>query len=62
MLVLSRKLAERIRLKLPDGSCVWLWVVDIDRGKVRLGVDAPRDVEVMREELIPPGEQRQGAD
>jgi len=27
--------------------------VDIDRGKVRLGIEAPRDVAIMRQELLP---------
>jgi carbon storage regulator len=27
--------------------------VDIDRGKIRLGIEAPRDVPVFRQELLP---------
>ncbi len=49
MLVLSRKLGEKIFV----GENVVITVVDIDRGKVRLGVEAPRDVPVFREELLP---------
>ena len=30
-------------------------VMDIDRGKVRIGIDAPRDVPIYRQELLPPG-------
>jgi carbon storage regulator len=48
MLVLSRKLGERILI----GENICITVVDIDRGKIRLGIDAPRDVPVFRQELI----------
>ena len=49
MLVLSRRLGEKIKI----GPDVWVTVVDIDRGKVRLGIEAPKDVSVMRQELLP---------
>ncbi len=47
MLVLSRKLGEKIVLS--DGITVT--VVQIERGKVRLGITAPKDVPVHREEV-----------
>lgn len=49
MLVLSRKLGERIVI---DGNIV-LTVVKIDRNQVRLGIEAPPEVPVFREELLP---------
>lgn len=49
MLVLSRKLGEKIYI----GRDVVLTVVDIDRGKIRLGIDAPRDLPIFRQELMP---------
>jgi carbon storage regulator len=49
MLVLSRKLGERIVI---DGNIV-VTVVKIDRNQVRLGIDAPKDVSVYREEIAP---------
>jgi sRNA-binding carbon storage regulator CsrA len=30
-------------------------IVDVQNGKIRLGIQAPRDVPVFREELLPPG-------
>lgn len=48
MLVLSRKLGEKICI----GDNICLTVVDIDRGKVRLGIEAPRSVPVYRQELL----------
>jgi carbon storage regulator len=49
MLVLSRKLGEKICI----GENICITVVDIDRGKIRLGIEAPRDVPVFRQELLP---------
>jgi len=55
MLVLSRKLGEKICI----GENICITVVDIDRGKIRLGIEAPRNVPVFRQELLPlrPGAQ-----
>lgn len=47
-LVLSRKTHESIRI----GRDIIVTVADVDRGKVRLAITAPRDVEIMRTELI----------
>ncbi len=49
MLVLSRKLGEKIFI----GDNICITVVDIDRGKIRLGIEAPRDVSIYRQELMP---------
>lgn len=48
MLVLSRKLGEKIYI----GDHIVITVVDIDRGKIRLGIEAPRDVPICRQELL----------
>lgn len=47
MLVLSRKKDEKIII----GNNITIMVVDIQGDKVRLGIDAPRDVTVHREEV-----------
>jgi carbon storage regulator len=47
MLVLSRKKDEQIVI---DGGIV-LTVVDVRGGKVRIGIDAPRDLKVHRKEI-----------
>ena len=49
MLVLSRKESERIRL----GDSIVITVVRVSGDKVRLGIDAPPNVLVLREELQP---------
>jgi carbon storage regulator len=48
MLVLSRKLGEKIHI----GDQICITIVDIDRGKIRLGIEAPRDVPIFRQELL----------
>lgn len=47
MLVLSRKVGERIRI----GNEVVITVVRVTGGGVRLGIEAPADLPVVREEL-----------
>jgi len=53
MLVLSRKLGEKIFI----GENICITVVDIDRGKIRIGIEAPRDVPIYRQELLPLAQQ-----
>lgn len=48
MLVLSREINERLRI----GDNIWITVVRIQGGKVRLGIQAPPDVVVHREEVL----------
>ena len=48
MLVLSRKKDEKIMI----GDDVTLMVIEIRGDKVRLGIDAPKDVAVHREEVF----------
>ncbi len=47
MLVLSRKESERIKL----GDSIVVTVVRVAGDKVRLGIEAPADMLVLREEL-----------
>jgi carbon storage regulator len=49
MLVLTRKLMEK--LFIGDDICVT--VVRLEGGQVRLGIEAPREVSVVRAELVP---------
>jgi carbon storage regulator len=55
MLVLSRKIQERLII---DGD-IRISVVDIRGNQVRLGIEAPDRVAILREELIVPVD-RQG--
>jgi len=49
MLVLSRKETQRIRL----GDSIVVTVVRVSGDKVRLGIEAPQDMLVLRDELEP---------
>ena len=49
MLVLSRKLGQRFQV----GPEVRITIVKIDRNSVRIGIEAPDDVTVYREEIVP---------
>ena len=53
MLVVSRKKNETFIITAKDGSTITVTVIDIDRGKVRLGIEAPRDIPIWREEIRP---------
>ena len=48
MLILSRKLDESIVI----GDSITLKVIAIDKGSVKLGIDAPSHIRVLRSELI----------
>ena len=54
MLVLSRKLGEKIFI----GDNICITVVDIDRGKIRLGIEPRDDVPIYRQELLPLDQQK----
>ena len=47
MLILTRKEGESLRL----GDDITVTVVSVKGGNVRIGIDAPRDVAVHREEV-----------
>lgn len=49
MLVLTRKVGERIYI----GDNITVTVLEVDRGKCRIGIEAPRNVAIYRQELLP---------
>jgi carbon storage regulator len=52
MLVLSRKPLQSIMI----GSDIKITVVKVDRNQVRIGIEAPQDVPILRDELIGVGD------
>jgi carbon storage regulator len=54
MLVLSRKLGQRFQV----GQDVRVTIVKIDRNSVRIGIEAPGEVTVYREEIVPTENER----
>ncbi len=47
MLVLSRKVGEKIRIR----DNIFVTVVRVKGGGVQLGIEAPKDVKIVRDEL-----------
>ncbi len=48
MLVLSRKPMQSIMI----GPDIKITIVKVERNQVRIGIEAPRDVTILRDELI----------
>jgi len=48
MLILTRKQGEAIAI----GDNIQIQVLNVKRGQVRIGINAPREVKVDREELL----------
>ncbi|MDR3295280.1 MAG: carbon storage regulator [Clostridiales Family XIII bacterium] len=48
MLVISRKPGEKLRI----GDSVSLTILSVSGDKIALGVDAPRDISILRGELV----------
>jgi carbon storage regulator len=57
MLVLSRKRNEKIRI----GKDVIVTVVEVIGDRVKIGITAPTDIEVVRGELSPKWKKRRGS-
>ena len=58
MLILSRKLKESIRI----GDDVVIHVLSVSAGRVKLGIEAPTDIGVVREELLSQPPRRDGSE
>lgn len=48
MLVLTRKIGERVAI----GVDTWVTVVGVVGNRVRLGLDAPKQVTILRQEIL----------
>lgn len=52
MLVLQRDPGQSVVLILPDGTEIKVMVVCWHRAGIRLGFEAPKDVKILRSELL----------
>lgn len=52
MLSLTRKQNESIICTLPNGDEIEILVTQINGNQVRISIDAPNDILIMREELL----------
>jgi carbon storage regulator len=57
MLVLKRKLKESILIQLGDQK-IKITVTDLTPSAVRIGIDAGKDVKILREELEPHSDEK----
>jgi len=48
MLVISRKINEKIKI----GDDIEITIVSIDKNQVRIGINAPKNITILRSELI----------
>ena len=52
MLALKRKKGESLTITMPDGRVMVVEIVDVRGDVVRIGIEAPGDVQILRTELI----------
>ena len=52
MLILTRRPGETITIETPAGELIEVTVLGIKSNQVRIGTEAPDDVQIMREELL----------
>jgi carbon storage regulator len=57
MLVLTRKVHQRILIR----DDIVVHVLGVERGRVKIGVSAPPDITILREELSAPGHRAHSA-
>ena len=48
MLAITRRKGEKFLI----GNNVWVCILGIDGGQVRVGIEAPRSISIVREELL----------
>jgi len=53
MLVLSRRKDESVIIRLPDGTTIQVMITAVHGDKVRIGFNAPKEVIILREEVVP---------
>lgn len=56
-LLIGRRAGQSVRLRLGD-TVVWVTIEDRSAGRTGVLIEAPEDVEIDRNEILPPGEQR----
>jgi carbon storage regulator len=52
MLILTRRVGESIFIETPAGERIQVTVLGVNGNQVRIGTDAPDDVNIVREELL----------
>jgi len=50
-----RSQGESLILKTPDGTQIKVMILETKNGHAKIGVDAPSDIEILRDELLKAG-------
>lgn len=53
MLIISRRVNEAFTTVQPDGTTIKVRVLRMKGGNVRVGIEAPKSVRIVRDELLP---------
>jgi len=54
MLILTRRPGESLIIETPAGELIEVTVLEVKGNQVRIGTDAPDEVQILREELQEP--------
>lgn len=60
ILILTRRTRELIHIHVPGCAVIKVCVVEFQRGRARVGIDAPPGVTILREEIDTPENQAKG--
>jgi carbon storage regulator CsrA len=52
VLAITRRVGESVTIFLPDGRVIEVVVYETHSRKVRIGIEAPTDIDILRTELI----------
>ena len=52
MLILTRRPGETLFIETPAGEQIQVKVLEVKGNQVRIGMDAPDDISIVREELL----------
>lgn len=52
MLILARRPDEKLTIYTPDGDYIQILITEARQGLVRLGIQAPPDYVILRDELV----------
>ena len=60
MLVMERRLDEAVQVQCPCGRYTTITTVEIRKSKIKLGIDSPQDVRILRGEITSRGSDAEG--
>lgn len=52
MLILTRKIGEKILIQIPNYADIVVEIVDLQGSRIQVGITAPEEINIVREELL----------